>query len=110
MNPSIIRQSGQISIYPSRPHSSCQDIYYIVDIENKLYTLHQLATGRNFKIKIRTKTIKSYGNLIVGDIIKVLDIKQEGKWYKDEDDKWQQSTTNFEDVVNAFKKVEHNNN
>lgn len=79
-----------------------KDYYFITDIKGGQYTMYELATGGTVKYKIRKKTLDSHTPINVGDIIKVTEVKPEGKWYKDANDKWIQSKENFENVVKNF--------
>ena len=79
--------------------------YFITEIKGGQYTLYHLASGKTAKYKIRKKTLDNNLPIGVGDIIKIIEVKPEGKWFKDASDKWQQSKEKFEDVIKSFSKV-----
>lgn len=78
---------------------------YVINYENNWLTLYQLNNGTTEKIKIRKKTWNK-NPIHSGDIIKITEIKPEGRFFKDSNGEWQQSTTNFEDIVQKYNLVQ----
>jgi len=86
--------TGTISrIYPEM-EKSC---YYIIDKENRLGHLYQLKTGKLYKIKFTKKNLFDKGMLI-----KIYSVKDDRRWFKDDNGKWKQYDDAYEKVVSEF--------
>ncbi len=71
--------------------------------KNKFVDLYQIATGKKFKVKVRNGVFTSKP-FKVGDILQILSFNKEGKWsLNQETQKWEKSTTIFEDILNNYK-------
>ena len=67
-----------------------EEYYYVVEVRGTWLTLYQLRTGNTVKIKSRKKYLDST-DIEVGKIIKILEIKEEQKWRKDNMGEWYRS-------------------
>ena len=86
--------TGTISkIYPNM-EKSC---YCVLDKQGRLGHLYQLKTGKLFKIKFTKKNLFDKGMLI-----KIYSVKDDRKWYKDDNGKWKQRENDFEKVISEF--------
>ena len=84
----------QISkVYPDMEKSA----YYVVGKENRLGYLYQLCSGKIFKIKFTKKELFDKGMLV-----KILSVKQDNKWYKDDLGKWRQKPNEYEPIISEF--------
>ena len=79
--------------------------YYILGIDGNWLTLYQIKTGETIKMKSRKNIIEN-NPVEVGNVIKVLEIKSEPKYYRDADGKWQRDQTNLEDILRRYQVVE----
>ena len=67
---------------------------YIQNSHKGKATLYQLNTGNLFEVKIKN-TVGANGEIGLYDFVNISKMRLEGKWYKDENDKWlQYSNTN----------------
>jgi len=82
--------------------------YYILSLEgkytNKNLTLYNLRSGDQLKCKIKGSTLNTHP-IAVGDIIRVDELREEGKWSKDDSGQWVQSTTDKELVLRKYVKT-----
>lgn len=70
------------------------DMNYIQNSHKGKATLYQLNTGNLFEVKIKN-TVGANGEIGLYDFVNISKMRLEGKWYKDENDKWlQYSNTN----------------
>ena len=74
--------------------------YYVTTLDRGWISLYQLCSGTTTKIKIRSNTIKN-NPVEVGDIINLLEIKQEQKWCKNPDGSWGR-LDELEDVLSKY--------
>lgn len=71
--------------------------------KNKFVNLYQITTGKKFKVKVRNGVFTSKP-FKVGDILQILSFSKEGKWsLNQETQKWEKSTTVFEDILNNYR-------
>ena len=78
--------------------------YFITEIKGTKYTMYQISTGKVKSFRIRN-SITQQMPIAEKQIIQVLDVKQEGKYKKNADNKWIQDPNNLEDVVKQYKVV-----
>ena len=78
---------------------------YVLDIDgkfaNKTVTLYVLKTGQQRKLKVKAKTLEMKP-IMKGNILRIDEEKPEGRWSKDENGKWVQSKTDFEDILKKY--------
>ena len=75
--------------------------YYVTNLNGNWLTLYQLKTGITVKIKTRAKVLES-NPVEIGDAIKVIEIKKEPRYYKDQNGNWQRDYENLEDILKRF--------
>ena len=75
--------------------------YYITELSGNWLTLYQLKTGITVKIKTRANVLEN-NPVKVGDIIKVIEIKKEPRYYKDQNGKWQRDYDDLEDILRRY--------
>lgn len=69
------------------------NLWFVLEISNKyknyMLTVYNIRTGEQETIKLKKKY---YDGIPIqqGDVIKIFEIAEDFKWYKDEDGKWQQ--------------------
>jgi DNA polymerase-3 subunit alpha len=84
-------------VCPEMPKS----YYFIVGKKGRAGQLYQMPTGKIYNIKFTKKELFD-----VGMLIKVTSVKQDKRWYKDENGKWQQrkgeNENEFEPVIHEF--------
>ena len=86
--------TGSISrVYP---HMS-KACYFIIDKQGRMGHLYQMSTGKIFKIKFTKKELFD-----VGMLVRIMSVKQDRKWYKDENNKWKQRDCDYEPIVSEF--------
>lgn len=74
---------------------------YECKFKNPKLTLYRLCDGRMTEVKVkRVKYDKA--PISEGDIIKILDVSKEGKWFKDENGDWQQDNSNKEAILKKW--------
>ena len=68
------------------------EFYFVLGTETKYsktnLTLHRLCDGQTINIKIQNKLMEEYGDIVTGQIIKVLEQKEEKRWGKNADGEW----------------------
>lgn len=78
---------------------------YVLDIDgkfaNKTVTLYVLKTGQQRRLKAKARTLESRP-IVKGNILRIDEEKPEGRWSKDENGKWVQSKTDFEDILKKY--------
>ena len=85
--------------------SKLKDYYIIFDVsfkyKNPIVTMFNLESGKSVTIKVKIKNYKNnpFDKL---DIIKVFEIKEEGRWKKDELDKWYQDNDDKEQILKRW--------
>ena len=80
-------------IYPNMPKT----YYFVVDKQGRKGQLYQMATGKIYTIKFTKKELFD-----VGMLIKITSVKQDRRWYKDDNGKWKQKDGEYEPVVHEF--------
>lgn len=75
--------------------------YCVTELNDKWLTLYQLKTGITMKIKTRANVLKN-NPVEVGDIIKVIEIKQEGRYHMVSKDKWVQDPNDLENILRRY--------
>ena len=71
--------------------------------KNKFVEVYQIATGKKAKAKVRSSVFTSKP-FKVGDILQILSFSKEGKWsLNQETQKWEKSTTVFEDILSNYR-------
>ena len=75
--------------------------YYVTNLNGNWLTLYQLKTGITVKIKTRAKVLES-NPVEIGDAIKIVEIKKEPRYYKDQNGNWQRDYENLEDILKRF--------
>lgn len=71
--------------------------------KNKFVEVYQIATGKKAKAKVRSSVFTSKP-FKIGDILQILSFSKEGKWsLNQETQKWEKSTTVFEDILSNYK-------
>lgn len=75
---------------------------YVVNIKDNIITLYQLNSGISKKIKCRKNTIKT-NPIKQGDMIKVLEIADEPRWYRDSAGDWQRNYDDLEPILKKYK-------
>lgn len=74
--------------------------------KNKFVEVYQIATGKKAKAKVRSSVFTSKP-FKVGDILQILSFSKEGKWsLNQETQKWEKSTTVFEDILSNYRMEE----
>lgn len=80
---------------------SDEKYYMVCNQEKNWFTLYQLKTGNTLKIKSRSNIIAN-NPVKVGDCIKVLEIKPEPRFYKDDNDEWARDFDHMEDILKRY--------
>lgn len=79
--------------------------HYVLDstpkYNNHILTLYCLHDGTQQQVKVRGKTWDKEP-INKGDIIHIIDMRDEGRWSKDDAGQWQQSTTEFESILKKY--------
>lgn len=78
--------------------------YLLTNREKNWFTLYQLKTGDTLKIKSRSNIIES-NPVEIGDLINVIEIKQEPRYYKNEKDKWCKDFDHPESILKRYSVV-----
>ena len=78
---------------------------YILDIDgkfaNKTVSAYVLKTGQQRRLKVKARTLD--GNPIEkGDILRIDEEREEGRWSKDENGQWIQSKTDKEAILRKY--------
>ena len=82
--------------------SKCnKDFYYVLNIDRNRLTLYQIKTGEILKIKTRSNTLID-NPIKAGDVIKVVEVKEEPRYYKDDSGKWCKDFDNMEDILRRY--------
>ena len=85
------------------------EYYFVTKIKGNQFTMYQLKTGQSYKFKIKLGLLRDTP-VVEGNLVKILEVKSEGKWYKDANDKWRQRNDLFEDVIKRYIIVQQNKN
>lgn len=81
--------------------------YIVITAKNDKYskltiTGYVLKTGETQTYKIQPKIVEQCGDFNEGDILKLMDTKEEGKWRKNEQGDWIRSTTETEMLIKKY--------
>lgn len=79
--------------------------YCVLERNNNWLTLYQLKTGETIKVKSRSNVLES-NPVEPGNIIKVLEVKEEPSYHKDNDGKWQRDYNNMEEILRRYQVIE----
>ena len=74
---------------------------FVTEINKNRILLYSLCNGAVKMLKIRKKTLEN-NPVEPGNIINVLEIKSEGKWYMDANGAWCQKTDEFDEVLSKY--------
>ena len=81
---------------------------YVLDIDgkfaNKTVTAYVLKTGQQRRLKVKARTLES-APIEKGDILRIDEEREEGRWSKDETGKWIQSQTDKEIILRKYAHV-----
>lgn len=81
---------------------------YVQDVDNKYanktLTVYVLATGQQRRLKVKSK-LYQVSPIDKGDVIRIDDEREEGKWSKDANGGWIQSQTNKETILRKYTHV-----
>lgn len=81
------------------------DYVYVLDIDgkfaNKTAILYTLKNGEQIRVKVKAKTLET-DPIQKGDILRIDEIREEGRWSKDSNGKWQQSQTEKEQILKKY--------
>lgn len=79
---------------------------FVVRGNNRMVSLYRLKDGERQTVKIRAKTYTS-NPFNKGDILQIICFIKEGKWmFNSETEKWEKSSTTFEDILRDYRIVE----
>ena len=81
-----------------------ENFYIIINREKNWLTIYQFHTGSTIKIKSRSNTLDQ-NPVEVGDVVKVIEIKQEPRYYKDDAGKWQKDYDHMEDILKRYQVI-----
>ncbi len=78
---------------------------YVLDIDgkfsNKTVTAYVLKTGQQRRLKVKARTLES-APIEKGDILRIDEEREEGRWSKDEQGQWIQSKTDKETILRKY--------
>lgn len=81
------------------------DYVYVLDIDgkfaNKTAILYTLKNGEQVRVKVKAKTLET-DPIQKGDILRIDEVREEGRWSKDSNGKWQQSQTEKEQILKKY--------
>lgn len=81
---------------------------YVLDIDgkfsNKTVTAYVLKTGQQRRLKVKARTLEA-APIEKGDILRIDEEREEGRWSKDETGKWIQSQTDKETILRKYAHV-----
>ena len=72
-----------------------------VNIKNPKLTLYRLCNGDIEVVKVKRPRYDE-SPINQGDIIKTIECSNEGRWYKDENDEWQQNKSDKETILKKW--------
>lgn len=95
--------------YISTVMPNLKKVYYFVQdcnfkYRNAILTLYRLCDGKVETVKVRKGKYEA-SPIYAGDIIKAIDIEDEAKWKKDENDEWVRDYNNREPILKKWKFV-----
>ena len=88
-------------IYPK----TSDTYYFVLNIDGNWLTLYQLKTGETIKMKSR-KNVLDNNPVKESNVIKIVEVVSEPKYYRDADGKWQRDFTNMEDILRRYQVIE----
>lgn len=78
---------------------------YVLDIDgkfsNKTVTAYVLKTGQQRRLKVKARTLEA-APIEKGDILRIDEEREEGRWSKDEQGQWIQSKTDKETILRKY--------
>lgn len=78
---------------------------YVLDIDgkfsNKTVTAYVLKTGQQRRLKVKARTLEA-APIKKGDILRIDEEREEGRWSKDEQGQWIQSKTDKETILRKY--------
>ena len=78
---------------------------YVLDIDgkfsNKTVTAYVLKTGQQRRFKVKARTLEA-APIEKGDILRIDEEREEGRWSKDEQGQWIQSKTDKETILRKY--------
>lgn len=78
---------------------------YVLDIDgkfsNKTVTAYVLKTGQQRRLKVKGRTLEA-APIEKGDILRIDEEREEGRWSKDEQGQWIQSKTDKETILRKY--------
>lgn len=81
---------------------------YVLDIDgkfaNKTVTAYVLKTGQQRRLKVKARTLE-FAPIEKGDILRIDEEREEGRWSKDEQGQWIQSKTDKETILRKYAHV-----
>lgn len=89
-----------------RPMPNLKPTYiYVLDIDgkfsNKTVTAYVLKTGQQRRLKVKARTLEA-DPIEKGDILRIDEEREEGRWSKDEQGQWIQSKTDKETILRKY--------
>ena len=81
---------------------------YVLDVEgkfaNKTVLAYVLKNGQQRRLKVKARTLEA-DPIEKGDILRIDDEREEGRWSKDEKGQWIQSKTDTETILHKYAHV-----
>ena len=78
---------------------------YVLDIDgkfaNKTVSAYVLKTGQQRRLKVKGRTLEA-APIEKGDILRIDEERDEGRWSKDEQGQWVQSKTDKETILRKY--------
>lgn len=68
---------------------------------NKTVTAYVLKTGQQRRLKVKARTLEA-APIEKGDILRIDEEREEGRWSKDEQGQWIQSKTDKETILRKY--------
>ena len=81
-----------------------ENYYLVCNQEKNWFTLYQLKTGDTLKIKSRSNII-SNNPVKEGELIKIIEIKPEPRFYKDEAGEWARDYDHMENILKRYQVI-----
>ena len=101
-----IKYEGDYLGYIQLTMSRLKDSYiYVLDIDgkfsNKTVTAYVLKTGQQRRLKVKARTLEA-APIEKGDILRIDEEREEGRWSKDVHGQWIQSKTDKETILRKY--------
>jgi len=78
---------------------------YVLDVDgkfaNKTVSAYVLKTGQQRRLKVKARTLEA-APIEKGDILRIDEEREEGRWSKDEQGQWIQSKTDKETILRKY--------